>query len=233
MQPTKQPQPTKNPAPADVVTEKNGRRYRQISVRTGAPIWLAAAVWPLAALLLPMYAPRHIVLTAVLSLAVGLLADRLLPREKKLVEIPLSTGIADLDATAAQLSDAMDALDAAREAVSGDRPTAAATLASIGETTGRIRAAILASPDDLPKIRRFLSYYLPVTRKLAEKYVSVTRETPSTGNLAQIAADIESALSTIDASFLRQYDALYSDDALDISTDITVLETMLARDGLE
>ena len=33
------------------------------------------------------------------------------------------------------------------------------------------------------------------------------------------------------AAFEKQYDALFGTDALDISTDITVLETMMAREG--
>ena len=39
-------------------------------------------------------------------------------------------------------------------------------------------------------------------------------------------------LSTICAAFDKQLDALYGEEALDISTDITVMEQMLAREGL-
>ena len=39
-------------------------------------------------------------------------------------------------------------------------------------------------------------------------------------------------LRTIVAAFEQQLDALYGAEALDISTDITVLETMRAREGL-
>ena len=39
-------------------------------------------------------------------------------------------------------------------------------------------------------------------------------------------------MDTIVKSFDQQLDALFGDEALDISTDITVLEQMLAREGL-
>ena len=39
-------------------------------------------------------------------------------------------------------------------------------------------------------------------------------------------------MRTIVAAFEKQLDSLYGADALDISTDITVLETMMAREGL-
>ena len=38
-------------------------------------------------------------------------------------------------------------------------------------------------------------------------------------------------MTTIVSAFEKQYDALFGADALDISTDITVLETMMAREG--
>ena len=39
-------------------------------------------------------------------------------------------------------------------------------------------------------------------------------------------------MRTIVAAFEKQLDALYGAEALDISTDITVLENMMAREGL-
>ena len=39
-------------------------------------------------------------------------------------------------------------------------------------------------------------------------------------------------MSTIVTAFEQQLDSLFGDQALDISTDITVLENMMAREGL-
>ena len=39
-------------------------------------------------------------------------------------------------------------------------------------------------------------------------------------------------MGTIVTAFEKQLDALFGADALDISTDISVLETILAREGL-
>jgi hypothetical protein len=225
------PQPKQPTTDADVM-EKDGRRYRRRTVRTAGPIWIAAAVWPLAALLFPPSKPIHIVWIALASLGAGLLADRLIPREERWEEICSSSGNAELDDVAARLAEEADALELSRAAVADAFPDAAARLGSIAGTCLRIRQALLESPEDLPKVRRFLNYYLPVTQKLADKYVRVRREKEPTDNLRQIAADVEQALDAIDPAFVRQYDALFSDDALDISTDIAVLETMLARDGL-
>lgn len=43
---------------------------------------------------------------------------------------------------------------------------------------------------------------------------------------------IESMMDTVVRAFDKQLDALFGDEALDISTDITVLENLLAQEGL-
>ena len=43
---------------------------------------------------------------------------------------------------------------------------------------------------------------------------------------------IESMMNTIVVAFEKQLDSLFGAEALDISTDITVLENMLHREGL-
>ena len=43
---------------------------------------------------------------------------------------------------------------------------------------------------------------------------------------------VEAIMDTIVAAFDKQLDGLFGAEALDVSADITVLETMLAREGL-
>jgi len=221
---------TKTP---EKIIEKNGRRYREVERKSALPFWGAAAVWLIAALAVPMTGMLHIAGIALVSLAVGLLIAKIAPRETKLVELPFYEGNNDLNHVAGEIADAREAFLAARDKIAAKKPETAARLTAIEATCGKIQAAVLASPDDLPKIRRFLNYYLPVTRKLADKYVLVTAQEGGGANIAETAANIEQALATVQSSFENQLDALFSDDALDISTDITVLETMLARDDLK
>lgn len=225
--------PQNKPHTSEKIIEKDGRRYREVPVRSALPLWAATAVWLFCALFAPMYNLLHLLLIAVVSAAAALLTARLLPTETKLVELPFCTDNADLDAMARQTADAQRALNAASDAVKSGKPETAALLAEIAATCARIRESILASPDDLSRIRRFLNYYLPTTRKLAAKYVELCTKTAPGANITETIGAIEQALAQINDSFHRQYDALYADDALDISTDITVLDTMLARDGLK
>ena len=217
----------------EAIIEKDGRKYKEVPVKSAWPIWAAAAVWLIAALILPMYTPLHLVIAAALSAGAALLVKKIVPKETKLVEIPFYTGNNDLDETVRTINTSLTNLRTAGEKIGTAKPETAAQLDNIIKTIGKIRDAIIESPADLQKIRRFLNYYLPVTEKLAGKYALLTAQDSDSLNIRETAASIEGALAQVDASFVRQLDALFADDALDISTDITVLETLLARDDLK
>lgn len=51
-------------------------------------------------------------------------------------------------------------------------------------------------------------------------------------NINTTKAKVEGMMDTIVAAFTKQLDGLFGEDALDISTDIAVLKTMMAREGL-
>lgn len=220
------------PETTERIIEKDGRRYREVPRKSALPIWAAALVWVIAALLFPLYSLLHLILAAAVSAAAALVVKKIVPKETMLVELPFYEGNNDLNHVAGEIADARDALRAVHAKIAPKNAETAAVLNDIEVLCGKIQAAVLASPDDLPKIRRFLNYYLPVTRKLADKYVLVTAQETDGANIAETTTSIEQALDTIRTAYQHQLDALFSDDALDISTDITVLETMMARDNL-
>lgn len=216
-----------------VIIEKDGRKYKEVPVKSALPIWAAAAVWLIAALLLPLYNLLHLIGIAAVSLGIALLVNKILPKETKLVEIPLHTGNPDVDETVRLINEAIGDLRTAADKIASAKPDTAARLAGIIATAGKIRDAVVESPEDAKKIRRFLNYYLPTTKKLAGKYATLVAQDADSPNIRDTVLSIEGALAQVDASFLRQLDALFADDALDISTDITVLETLLSRDDLK
>ena len=215
-----------------VIIEKDGKKYKQLEMGSALPIWAAAAVWLLAALILPMYNPLHLLIVAGISVGAALLVKKVVPKETKLVEIPVNTGNRDLDETVRSINEAAAALNSITCRIAA-KPETARRLESIVKTAEKIRDALIASPDDLPKVRRFLNYYLPTTQKLADKYALLAEQETDSQNIRETALSIEGALVQIDESFIRQLDALFADDALDVSTDISVLQTLLARDNLK
>ena len=87
-------------------------------------------------------------------------------------------------------------------------------------------------PDKLPQIRRFLNYYLPTTLKLLNAYDRMGSAGVAGANIDGTMGKIDAMMDKVVQAFDKQLDALFADEALDISTDITVLEQMLAREGL-
>lgn len=209
-----------------------GRKYIEVPVKSALPIWSAAAVWVLAALFVPMYNVMHILGVALVSLGVALLVKKLLPKETKTVEVPFASGNLELDSMVGEINKAVDSLEASRKLILAHDPETADVISSISATAGKIRDAIAQDPKDLISLRRFFNYYLPTTLKLTEKYSFVLGQGVESANATETKESIKPALKQINNAFEKQLDALYADDALDISTDVTVLEAMLKRDNL-
>ena len=106
------------------------------------------------------------------------------------------------------------------------------SLLSIDGTVEKILAAIQDDPKKAPMVRKLMSYYLPTLIKLADYYRKLELQGGEGENIAGSMDRIEENLGQLDLALRKQLDLMYERDALDISTDITVMENMLAREGL-
>ncbi|MGL4283062.1 MAG: 5-bromo-4-chloroindolyl phosphate hydrolysis family protein, partial [Eubacterium aggregans] len=91
---------------------------------------------------------------------------------------------------------------------------------------------IQKNPDQLMEIRRFMGYYLPTTLKLVNAYKNLDAEPVQGPNIKRSKDEIEKTLDTISSAFEKLLDSFYQDTAMDISTDISVMKTMFAQEGL-
>ena len=87
-------------------------------------------------------------------------------------------------------------------------------------------------PEKLPDIRRLMNYYLPTTLKLLNAYEEFDSQPVQGENIRSAKQQIEATLDTINVAFENLLDKLFTDEVLDVSSDITVLETMLKQEGL-
>ena len=77
-----------------------------------------------------------------------------------------------------------------------------------------------------------MNYYLPTTTKLVDAYQELYDQPAAGENMAGTKKEIEDTLDTINFAFEKLLDRFFQDTAWDISTDITVMKTMLAQEGL-
>lgn len=87
-------------------------------------------------------------------------------------------------------------------------------------------------PENIRDIRKFMKYYLPTTIKLLKAYAELDQQPVQGENILNSKKEIEDTLDTLNYAFEKLLDDLFRDTAWDVSSDVTVLENMLAQEGL-
>ena len=109
-------------------------------------------------------------------------------------------------------------------------PVLSAKIDRLEEVTAKIFQAVEADPRKRGSIDTFLNYYLPTTQKLLDSYAEFEATGVEGANLGQAKDRIEKTMDSIVAGFEHQLDELYKMDAMNVDSDIRVMETMLRRD---
>ena len=206
-----------------------------------APIYAVAVLWLVWGLLFPLHKVFHFVLALIASVAVFCIGRVIWPdktyntpepkAEKKAESVePESTGNPELDDLIKERDRAVGEMRRLNDSI--EDPTISAQIDQLEGTTKKIIAQVVDNPEKLPQIRRFLNYYLPTTLKLLNAYDRADSAGISGTNVDGTKVKVEDIMGTIVTAFDKQLDALFGDEALDISTDITVMEQMLAREGI-
>ena len=206
---------------------------KKIVHKSAAPIYAAAVVWVLYALLLPLYKPGHFMMAAAASVVVFLIARifcKDVTEEVEIPEEPVTTGNPELDKMIADGNGAIQTMRALNDSIQDE--TISAQIDRLEEVSSRIFQYVKDNPAKLPQIRKFMSYYLPTTIKLLTAYDQMSRQGVSGENITGTMEKVEGMMSSIVQAFEKQLDSLFGDEAMDISTDITVLENMMVREGL-
>ncbi|MCR5100152.1 MAG: 5-bromo-4-chloroindolyl phosphate hydrolysis family protein [Butyrivibrio sp.] len=105
-------------------------------------------------------------------------------------------------------------------------------LYKLEEIMHKIFDKVKADPKCEEDLHKFMNYYLPTTTKLLNAYIDLDNQPVKGDNIAQAKHEIEDAMDTINMAFENLLDSLFQDMAWDISSDISVMKTMMAQDGL-
>jgi 5-bromo-4-chloroindolyl phosphate hydrolysis protein len=99
-------------------------------------------------------------------------------------------------------------------------------------TMDRIVEQVRQNPESASELRKLMSYYLPTTVKLLGAYKELDKQTVGGENIDKTKKEIEDALDTINEAFEKLLDSLFQSMAWDVTSDISVMQTMFAQDGL-
>lgn len=105
-------------------------------------------------------------------------------------------------------------------------------LYDLEDIVARIFDYVKKHPESAGELSRFMSYYVPTTRKLMNAYVELNKQPDAGSNITSTKKQIEDGMDTIIQACQSLLDTMFQDVAEDIAADISVLKTMAARDGL-
>ncbi len=204
-----------------------------IKKRSVIPIYAIGLVWLLYALIFPLYRLADVLIVLGVSIGVSLLLRKVIPAKEIKVELPpllsnssdsrVNEMIIEVNSYITQirtLNDQIDDVEISRK------------ITHIEDLTKKIFDEVVEDNQTRSSVRRFLNYYLPTTVKLLKAYEDMEEQDTVGENIVETMKKINEMLSTIGNAFEKQLDKMFADDALDISTDITVFESILKQEDL-
>jgi 5-bromo-4-chloroindolyl phosphate hydrolysis protein len=102
----------------------------------------------------------------------------------------------------------------------------------IVETSRQMLGYTVKNPRMALELRNFIDYYFPTTIKLLGTYSEMREQKLKSDNITGIMDKVHSVMGTIVSAFGKQLDNMYAEKKLDIKTDIQVLKSVLAAEGL-
>lgn len=201
-------------------------------IKSAIPVYAAAAVWPLLGLICPRLLLKmwFLPIAAVISAAVYAGVSMVFKGRTVEVREDARSGDRDVDALINEGRRLLDSLTASNAAIENTEiSTELQRMTAAGE---EIFNLLERDPKQLVSVRRFMNYYLPTADKLMQSYRLMLESKTLSENMEQAMRSIENSLGMIADAFEKQLDNLQKDRVLDIETDIDVLETMMASDGL-
>ena len=203
------------------------------------PIYAIAVVWIIFTLVHPLYRVSDYVTVILLSAVVFIVATGIFPTveyelpdppKEEAPEEPASTGDPKIDALILERDRAIQEMRRLNDAIEDEEISR--RIDKLEDATGKIIDQVIAHPEKLPQIRKFMNYYLPTTLKILNAYDRMGAAGVSGENIDGTMHRSETIMDTIVMAFHKQLDALFRDEAMDIASDITVMETLLAQVGL-
>lgn len=205
-------------------------KWEEKQVKPVLPYYLTAAALPITAMIFPPYTLSHLMLVAGLSLGVFAVSDHFCPMRTVRTLVPFATGSEDVDAMLNGITAQLDKLHKLNGMIPDEQLS---TQLDRMEKAGRtIVQQVEKTPDKAKQVDRFARYYLPEVNKIMSAYANMVQGGVKGENAGQILDEVRRNAGTMATAFENQLDSLYSAEAMDISTDIEVLDGILKSQNL-
>lgn len=201
-------------------------------IKSAIPIYLSAAVWLLLGLVCPgmLLKAWFLVAAALLSVVVYFIGSRKFPGREVEVRKRAASGDKAIDVLIEEARKRLDSLKKADIEIPDTEISR--NLSRMVRAGEEILVLLEKDVRQAQAVRRFMNFYLPTTEKLMNSYRAMMGSESAGENTVQAMKSVENSLGMIADAFEKQLDNLNRSRKLDIETDIEVLETMMAGDGL-
>ncbi len=232
-----------NPAPAPQMPQ-----MKLVHKGSPAKFYITGAAALIYALNFPLYEVSHFIVFALVLTGVFLLSGKLFRGKKEFVPIepekpkakkeeapkqpeekPSKTGNPEVDKIIDEGNEYLKKLRAANAAIPDE--TLTEDISRMEKAAADIFRYIGEHPGKAPQIRKFMNYYLPTTLKLLNSYQRLSAQSVKGENITSSMFNIAGMMHTVADAFEKQLDSLFTDEAMDISADISVFETLLKQEG--
>jgi len=199
-----------------------------------APIYTFALIWLGCTLFIPLLRLTAWLITAGLALGGAVaVAVMLKKREAPVPEAEVEKRVSYGEAVDAVVADGQLAMgELGRLYGSIPDPSIRQRINAIMSVTDKIVRDAIDDPSDVPKIRKFLDYYMPTTLKLLNAYDRMDAQGIDGENITGSKQRIAEMLDTTIEAYNKHLDSLFANQAMDIDAEIRAMEGILAREGL-
>lgn len=192
-------------------------------IPAGLPFIGAGAIWFLAAMVLPIYKISMIMVATVMAAAVAVVLSSV--RKKQIEALPPAPSV---KVRAEELARKIDEcrLSLQKSAMEITDKETSGKVNSIALTLEKIADDVEQDPKDRNKVRKLANHYSSMIEELVEKYIIFEKQGQGGENISAAMEDIKRGLETVDKAVKSLLDDLFSDDAMEVSADIAVLEQL-------
>ena len=211
----------------------NDIRYKTIEKKTGIAFISSGLAWFIYAMFFPMYRITDFAIITVISIIVFIVVDIFAPKKIIRIELknePIITGIPTADEMLKIGYEFIDEIELINQAIINT--TIKDKVDKIIDLFTKVLQQIKNDPNDAKNIKQFMNYYLPTISKLLNYYATFEKQQIEGANITASKDKISDLLDTAITAFKKALDSMFADEALDIATDITGMENMLATRGL-
>ena len=199
----------------------------------GLPFIAAGGAWFVLAMILPVYKMVPLLVCAVAAGAVfAVLTSK---RKAQIAKLPPAPTVKVRAEELAKKLDVYRDRLAAQEADVADSEVRR-HIRSMAKTLDLIADEVEKDPKDRSKVRKLANHYGEMIVGLVDKYILLEGQAQSAsegGNIEGTMVRIREGLAGADDALKKLLDDLFSDDAMEVSADINVLEQLLKTEGSE